>query len=47
MQPIDKEDICCEHANLEEMGIPKSPGLAADQKGVLLEFLSVAKAHDA
>lgn len=28
------------------MGIPKSPGLATDQKGALLEFLSVAEAHD-
>lgn len=29
----------------EEMGIPKAPGLATDQKGALLEFLSVAKEH--
>lgn len=48
MQPkegIDKEGICCEHSNLEEMGIPKAPGLATDQKGALLKFLSVAKTY--
>lgn len=44
MWPIDKR-VSIVSTLILEMGIPKTPGLATDQKGTLSEVLSVAKTH--